>query len=89
MAESFPNLKEIVWLQEEPRNQGPWNFVSEYLRQVVGSNQELIYVGRGSSASPAEGSMRRHSVEQNRIVTAALSEVPAAKLKRSGVKNAR
>jgi len=89
MAESFPNLKEIVWLQEEPRNQGPWNFVSEYLRQVVGTNQELIYVGRGSSASPAEGSMRRHSVEQNRIVTAALSEVPAAKLKRSGVKNAR
>ena len=89
MAESFPNLREIVWLQEEPRNQGAWNFVSDHLRTIIGDSQELIYVGRGSSASPAEGSMRRHTVEQNRIVTAALSEVPAAKLKRSGVKNAR
>jgi 2-oxoglutarate dehydrogenase E1 component len=89
VVEGYPNLREIVWLQEEPRNMGAWFFVSECLREIAGDRFELTYVGRVESASPAEGSARRHSVEQNRIITAALSEVPAAKLKRSGVKNAR
>jgi 2-oxoglutarate dehydrogenase E1 component len=89
VVNGYPNLREIVWMQEEPRNMGPWSFVSEHLRGVAGSRLELMYVGRAESASPAEGSQRRHTVEQNRIIAAALCEVPAAKMKRSGVKNAR
>ncbi|MGO8670713.1 MAG: 2-oxoglutarate dehydrogenase E1 component [Capsulimonadaceae bacterium] len=85
----YPGLREIVWLQEEPRNMGAWSYVLECLRELAGTRLELTYVGRPEGASPAEGSIRRHTVEQNRIITAALSDVPAAKLRRSGVKNAR
>ena len=76
---TYSALKEIVWLQEEPKNMGAWSFVEPYLRDIVGPGVTLQYVGRVASASPAEGSMRRHSVEQNRIVTAALGGAPNTK----------
>ena len=76
---TYTSLKEIVWLQEEPKNMGGWTFVDPYLREIAGKDITVQYVGRAASTSPAEGSARRHSVEQNRIVTAALSDVPNVK----------
>jgi 2-oxoglutarate dehydrogenase E1 component len=72
----YPNLREIVWMQEEPRNMGAWSFIAPRLRDQVGWQESLIYIGRNEAASPAEGSLRRHIAEQNRIITDALQVEP-------------
>jgi 2-oxoglutarate dehydrogenase E1 component len=77
LAASFPNLREVVWVQEEPRNMGAWGFVAPLLRAALG-DLPLRYEGRPERASPAEGYMHRHVAEQNRIVHAALGGAPAA-----------
>ena len=77
--EGYPNLREVVWLQEEPRNMGAWVFISSRVRELLPDGVELSYVGRPKAASTAEGSSRRHAVEQNRILAAALSDAPAKK----------
>ncbi|MFO0004138.1 MAG: 2-oxoglutarate dehydrogenase E1 component, partial [bacterium] len=46
---------EIVWCQEEPRNQGAWYWVQHYLRRPMRKGQKLFYAGRVSSATPAVG----------------------------------
>ncbi len=72
----YPHVRELVWLQEEPRNMGAWKFMSSRLRALVTPNIEVMYVGRPESASPAEGSGMRYEAEQSRVLSAALSEVP-------------
>lgn len=81
----FPNLREIVWMQEEPHNMGAWSYMSPRLRELIlqmGWPGDLFYVGRADAASPAEGSLPRHEAEQNRIVMEALTAVPALPLRR-------
>ncbi len=73
----YPNLREVVWLQEEPRNMGAWRFLSTRLREIVSPSIRVDYVGRPESASPAEGSGPRHTAEQNRILQAVQDDVPA------------
>ena len=75
----YPNLREVVWLQEEPRNMGAWVFVSSRIRELLPPGLELFFVGRPKLASTAEGSSRRHAVEQSRLLAAALSDAPAKK----------
>lgn len=65
---------EIAWVQEEPRNMGGWDFVDERLAEILSPGQQLFYVGRPWSASPATGSHRRHVAEQKAIVDRALTE---------------
>src|SRR5699024_11827873 len=48
-------LEEIVWVQEEPKNMRNWNFVNEYLRDLLKDGQNLRYVGRPNRSSPAVG----------------------------------
>ena len=79
VMQGYPNLREVVWLQEEPRNTGAWVFVSSRIRSLLPPGMELTYVGRPKAASPSEGSSRRHSVEQNRLLAAAVSNAPAKK----------
>jgi 2-oxoglutarate dehydrogenase E1 component len=68
---SYPNLRELVWMQEEPRNMGAWWYVRSRILDLVSAELPLLYAGRAEAASPAEGSARRHSVEQGRLMTAA------------------
>jgi 2-oxoglutarate dehydrogenase E1 component len=70
----YPNLREIVWMQEEPENMGAWRFIAPRLTDPdqVAWNGPVLYVGRPESASPAEGSMARHQMEQARIISAAI-----------------
>jgi 2-oxoglutarate dehydrogenase E1 component len=75
----YPGLREVVWLQEEPRNMGAWNYVAPLLKELVPADIELIYAGRPESASPAEGSLRRHNIEQTRALDAALAAIPELK----------
>jgi 2-oxoglutarate decarboxylase len=70
---SYPNLKEVVWTQEEPRNMGGWKVMSRRLPEVLPEGVELGYVGRPTRASPGEGYSVAHSREQERIVLTALT----------------
>ena len=63
----YPNLKQVVWTQEEPRNMGALTWVAPQLRAVVDPSIGLSYVSRPERASPAEGKTKAHNKEQSRI----------------------
>src|SRR5947199_319675 len=73
LIRGYPNLREIVWVQEEPRNMGPQKFMLPQLRELVGPDVTVRDIGRPERSSPAEGYPAAHQVEQARIVAAALS----------------
>ena len=56
MLTRYPNAKEIVWLQEEPENMGPWHFVEHRIWRVKDRGYDLRHVARVESGSPATGS---------------------------------
>ncbi len=62
---SFANAVEVVWLQEEPRNMGARTFMRPRLEGIISDRQELRYVGRVQSASPATGSYTIHQLNSN------------------------
>jgi multifunctional 2-oxoglutarate metabolism enzyme len=69
----YPNLKEIAWVQEEPRNMGAWKVMSRRFPQVVPDGIDLTYIGRPGRASPGEGYAGAHALEQERIALTALT----------------
>ena len=69
----YTGMRELVWVQEEPRNMGAWRFLEEKIRDVMPAGVALGYVGRPERASPAEGYHHAHVVEQRRIVAEALA----------------
>ena len=73
MIASYPNLKEISWVQEEPRNMGAWKVMSRRMPDVLPEGVELTYIGRPGRASPGEGYSAAHAREQERIVLTALT----------------
>ena len=60
----YPNLTDIRWVQEEPRNMGGWNFVLARLQEILSKSHRLKFVGRLPSASPATGGYQMHLAEQ-------------------------
>src|SRR5437867_4228909 len=72
LIREYPNLREIVWVQEEPRNMGPQKFMLPQLRELVGPEVTVRDIGRPERSSPAEGYPAAHQAEQARIVAAAL-----------------
>ncbi|HEY3728380.1 MAG TPA: multifunctional oxoglutarate decarboxylase/oxoglutarate dehydrogenase thiamine pyrophosphate-binding subunit/dihydrolipoyllysine-residue succinyltransferase subunit [Solirubrobacteraceae bacterium] len=72
LVETYPNLREVVWVQEEPRNMGARAFMSPRLLQVLPEALQFGYVGRPERAASGEGYPIAHSNEQNRILTTAL-----------------
>jgi 2-oxoglutarate dehydrogenase E1 component len=77
MVDLYPNVEEVVWAQEEPKNMGAWTYVSPRLRADIGTVLPLRYIGRPERAAPAEGYHNSHLQEQTRIVTEVLT-LPAA-----------
>jgi 2-oxoglutarate decarboxylase len=69
----YRNLKEIVWVQEEPRNFGARKFVLPKIRDVTPETVVLRDVSRPERSSPAEGYPAAHKAEQDRIVAAAFA----------------
>jgi 2-oxoglutarate dehydrogenase E1 component len=69
---AYPNLREVVWVQEEPRNMGARAFMAPRLQQILPDHLAIGYVGRPERASPSEGYPAAHTIEQNRIVKTAL-----------------
>mgnify|MGYP003476684565 CR=1 FL=1 len=78
VLDGYPNLSEVVWLQEEPKNMGAWLYIAPRISELLDTVRPagsipLSYVGRPERASPAEGSSDDHSEEQSRIVRSAVS----------------
>jgi 2-oxoglutarate dehydrogenase E1 component len=73
----WPKATEIVWCQEEPRNQGMWYwFVSrQHLVTAVEANQTLFLVSRPASASPAVGYYTKHNAQQKALIEDAFGEL--------------
>jgi 2-oxoglutarate dehydrogenase E1 component len=72
LVQSFPNLQELVWAQEEPQNMGAWRAIRHRLEEALPEGVMLRYVGRPWRASPSEGYPTAHLREQDRIVREAL-----------------
>jgi 2-oxoglutarate dehydrogenase E1 component len=64
----FAQAKEVVWVQEEPQNQGAWYRLRAYLRSDTPDSMVLAYAGRPISASPAVGYATKHLAEQKQLV---------------------
>jgi len=60
----YKDTKNFLWVQEEPRNMGPWNFVLERFQKILPKSKTIEFVGRLPSASPAAGSFQLHLAEQ-------------------------
>jgi 2-oxoglutarate decarboxylase len=68
----YPNLREVVWTQEEPRNMGARAHMFPRLMQILSRDVHFGYIGRPERASPGEGYPAAHAAEQSRIVRTAL-----------------
>jgi 2-oxoglutarate dehydrogenase E1 component len=68
----YENLREVVWVQEEPRNMGARAHMSPRLMHILPSHLEFGYIGRPERASTGEGYPAAHTIEQNRIIRTAL-----------------
>ncbi len=68
----YPNLREVVWTQEEPRNMGARAHMFPRLMQILSGEVHFGYIGRPERASPGEGYPAAHAAEQSRIVRTAL-----------------
>jgi 2-oxoglutarate dehydrogenase E1 component len=79
----MPNLQDVVWAQEEPKNNGAWFFVEGLIEQCLAEagrqGMRPQYAGRDASASPATGLAKRHAAEQAALIAAALGH-PSTKL---------
>jgi 2-oxoglutarate dehydrogenase E1 component len=82
IVDLYPAIDEVVWAQEEPKNNGAWSYASPRLRMSTGNALLTRYIGRPDRASPAEGYAESHKVEQERIV----AEVNAPAQQLTGVK---
>jgi 2-oxoglutarate dehydrogenase E1 component len=68
VLDDYPDVRDIVWLQEEPENVGAWDFMRPLLEELIGDRCPLRYIGRARSASPSEGSSAWHQLNQRAIV---------------------
>jgi 2-oxoglutarate dehydrogenase E1 component len=68
---------EMVWCQEEPKNQGAWSFIEPNIEWVLGrikaKHIRPTYAGRAAAASPATGLASAHKAQQDALVDAALT----------------
>jgi 2-oxoglutarate dehydrogenase E1 component len=73
IVDACPNIADVVWAQEEPKNMGAWGYVWPRLRVSTGNAIVTRYIGRPERASPSEGYAADHTVEQQRIVAEAFT----------------
>jgi 2-oxoglutarate dehydrogenase E1 component len=79
LADSYPNIVDAVWCQEEPMNQGSWYASQHHMRRVIQRHKVdvyLRYVGRDSSAAAAAGYMALHIAQLEQFIDEALGEMP-------------
>ena len=81
------NLEEVVWAQEEPKNNGYWFFVEPFIEACLTEAgvkpKRPRYAGRAAAASPATGLMKRHTTEQGALVADALGHNVREEIRRT------
>ena len=70
---SYPDLKEVRWIQEEPENMGAWYYIFNVLSRAMPVGIKLSHTARPESASPASGSSKMHEFEQKQVMDKAFS----------------
>lgn len=73
VAKLLSGVNRVIWVQEEPRNQGAWSYIAPQLQAIAG--KEVTYVGRPEAAQTATGSAKRHAEEQKKLVAQLLGLV--------------
>ncbi|MFT4653663.1 MAG: 2-oxoglutarate dehydrogenase E1 component [Kangiellaceae bacterium] len=73
VAVKYAHVKDWVWCQEEPQNQGAWYSSQHHFRQSIPTGATLTYTGRDASASPAVGYISVHNQQQKTLVEDALT----------------
>ncbi len=68
----YRNARQVLWVQEEPKNRGCWTFMESRLRDLLPQGSTLTYCGRDEAASPATGSHKMHEIEEEEILSYAL-----------------
>jgi 2-oxoglutarate dehydrogenase E1 component len=73
----YPKCTEIVWCQDEPRNQGAWYWIAsrQHLSRSLNDKQHLLLVSRPASASPAVGYASKHLAQQKDLIESALGKI--------------
>jgi 2-oxoglutarate dehydrogenase E1 component len=74
----YENANEVVWVQDEPQNQGAWFYVEHHLREGMRDGQKLAYSGRPASASPAVGYYAKHYEQLKALIEGAFGRLKGA-----------
>ncbi len=74
----YPRASEVCWVQEEPANQGAWEFARWRIDGLLEGHRRVRYVGRPEAASPATGTYLVHQAEEEAILDAALARAERA-----------
>jgi 2-oxoglutarate dehydrogenase E1 component len=72
VLQRYSNVREVVWCQEEPQNQGAWYQIRHRLQELLGGRRQVLYAGRAPAAAPATGISKIHEAEQHALIDAAL-----------------
>src|SRR5699024_877815 len=78
IIEELPNLAEVAWVQEEPKNMGSWRFVLDYLRNLV-EDEKIKYIGRPVRASTSVGEPNVHKIIQEKVISDAINPAKGGK----------
>jgi 2-oxoglutarate dehydrogenase E1 component len=76
----YDNATEVVWVQDEPQNQGPWFYIEHHLKDGMKEGQKLAYSGRPASASPAVGYYAKHYEQQKALIEGAFGRLKSASI---------
>jgi 2-oxoglutarate dehydrogenase E1 component len=77
-CQSYEKATEVVWVQDEPQNQGPWSALEHYLLKGMKKGQKLAYSGRAACAAPAVGYYAKHSEQQKALIEGAFASIETA-----------
>jgi len=69
----YPKATEVIWVQDEPQNQGAWFYVQHHVYENMVEGQKLGYAGRAASASPAVGYLAKHQEQQKALIETAFA----------------
>ncbi|GER85907.1 2-oxoglutarate dehydrogenase E1 component [Dictyobacter vulcani] len=70
---NYPQAREIIWVQEEPKNMGAWSYMSPRLAEIVDQSMTVDVISRPERSSPAAGFWDLYIAEQEKIITEASS----------------
>jgi len=76
VIDRYPNAEEIVWLQDEPQNMGPWTYAGGQLRRLFSDRYRIRHVSRAEAGSPATGSHAIHDLELEYLLTESVGALP-------------